>query len=183
MSNPIENPSIYNYFLLGGVRSPGLATIESGGDRAMKWENQQSPLTAGAITIFKGEEISKVSYTLTLWTPEHFTAWDAFASMLRAGSKKRPPQVWDLVDPALLHAEIKSVALATLSPAPKKVAPSKWTVSVEFTEYRKPKPSGGPVKPAQNEQEKANEALNNDNKALEQQLAAAKAAYAADHPS
>jgi hypothetical protein len=180
VANPIQDASLFDYFLLGGVRSPGIASIDSGGERSMKWENQQSPLTAGAITIFKGEEISKVSYTLTLWTVEHFTAWDAFAATLRAGSKKRPPQIYDLVDPAISHCEIKAVALASIGPI-KKSAPSKWNCTVEFTEYRKPKPSGGAVKPAQTEQEKQNEALNNENKALEKELAAKQAVAAAEN--
>ena len=180
MANPIEAPGLYDYFLLGGMRSPGLATLESGGDRAQRWENQQSPLTAGATTIFKGEEISKVSYTLTLWTIEHFTAWDAFAATLRAGTKTRPPRVYDLVEPSVAHNEIKAVAVASVGPL-KRASPSRWTVLIELTEYRKPKPSGGAVKPATTEAERQNEALNNENKALEKQLAAATAAYAKEN--
>ena len=181
MSNPIEDPSLYNYFTLDGERSPGLAVLESGGDRGQKWENQQAPGFAGAITIFKGEEISKVSYQIVLWEVAHFAAWEAFAATLRAGAKKRPPRVYALSDPAVAHSEIKAVSLANLGPL-KKIGPSKWAYVVEFTEYRKPKAAGGPIKPAQNEQEKANEALNAENKALEKQLAAAQAAYAKDNP-
>lgn len=176
MSNPIETPSVYNYYLLGGVRSPGLAVIDSGGDRTQKWENQQAPGFTGQVTIFRGEEPSKVSYTHTLWTKEHFDAMDSFLATLRAGTKKRPPQVYDLSDPALSHNEIKSVAVATIG-ALKKASASKWTIQIEYTEYRKLKAAGGAVKPAQTDQEKENEALNNQNKALEKELAAKQATY------
>lgn len=178
MSNPIEDPGLYNYILLSGTRSPGLAELESGGERSLKWENQQAPGFAGAISICKGEEISEVSYRFTFWKVEHFTAWETvFAPMLRAGMKKRPPRVYELSDPAVSHNEIKAVAGANVGPL-KKIGPSKWAVVVKFHEYRKPKATGGPIKPAQTAQEKENEALNADNKALDKQLAAMQAAKA-----
>ncbi|MFS8068766.1 MAG: hypothetical protein ACMG6S_20590, partial [Byssovorax sp.] len=103
-----------------------------------------------------------------------------FAAMLRAGTKKRPPRVYELFDAAVAHNEIKAVSVANVGPL-KKIAPSKWAVVVKFTEYRKPKASGGPIKPAQTEQEKLNEALNTENKALEKELAAKQAAYAKEN--
>lgn len=181
MSNPIEDPDLYNCITLDGTRSPGLADLDgNGGDRGQKWENQQAPGFAGAITIFKGEEISEVAYRFTLWEIPHFAAWDVFAAMLRAGTKKRPPRVYALVDPAVSHNEIKAVAVANVG-ALKRIAASKWAVVVRFTEYRKPKIAGGPIKPAQSEQEKLNEALNSENKALATELAAKQAAYAAEN--
>lgn len=178
MSNPIQEPTLYDYITLSGTRSPGLCVLEGGGDRSQKWDSQQAPGFAGAITIFKGEEIGEVSYQFILWKVEHFKAWDDFAAMLRAGTKKRPPRVYDLSDPAVSHNEIKAVAVASVG-AMKKIGPSKWGPVVKFTEYRKPKPTGGPIKPAQTAQEKENEALNTENKALDKQLAAMQAAKAA----
>lgn len=175
MANPIESPSLYNYFLLAGVRSPGLATLDSGGERAQKWEDQQAPGFSGKVTIFRGEEISKVSYTLTLWSVEHFNALDTYLATLRAGTKKRPPRVYDLVDPAISHNEIKSVAVASIGPL-KKAAPGKWEVKFEFTEYRKLKAAGGAIKPATTQQQKDNEKDAQTVKALQTELAAMDAA-------
>lgn len=178
MTTPLDSPEMFDLIFLDGTRSPGLCIRTGGGERKQKWEAQQAPMFAGAYVIFRGEEISTLEVRFELWLPEHFTAWKAFAAMLRAGAKKRPPRVYALTDLTVEDSEIKQVALASIG-RQEKLAPGKWGYTVTFTEYRKPKPIGGPLAP-KSDRDKKIEALNDENKALAVQLAAAKAAARAN---
>lgn len=171
---PLEAPEIFDLIFLDATRSPGLCVHTGGGERKQKWEAQQAPMFTGAYVIFRGEEISTLEVRFELWRPEHFAAWKEFAAMLRAGAKKRPPRSYALTDLTVEDSEIKQVALASIG-RQEKLAPGKWGYTVTFTEYRKPKPIGGPLAP-KSDREKKTDALNDENKALGAQLAAAKAA-------
>jgi hypothetical protein len=175
-TSPLQSPEQYDYITLDGVKSPGLCIRSSGGERKQKWENQQAPGFAGAFTVFRGEEISTIEYQFQLWEPEHFIAWDSFVATLRAGQKKRPPRVYDLVDLTIDHNEIKQVAAVSIG-RQEKLGPTKWGYTVAFTEYRKRKPIGGvPLPKGKTEIEQKIERLNSENKALGQQLDARLAA-------
>lgn len=177
MSNPIQNPGGYDYFTLDGVKSPGVSRIKSGGDRAENWQNQQAPGFAGAFTVFRYEEISKVTYEIVLLSQDQFAAWETFVAMLNEGKDRRPPRVYTLVDLRVAHNKITSVAYASASalqqPTP---GEAKWIFEVTFTEYKKRKPTGGPVQPPRNSIEQKIDALNKENQALTKERDAAFAA-------
>ncbi|MFT3773015.1 MAG: hypothetical protein QM820_47130 [Minicystis sp.] len=177
MSDPIRNPTAYDFFTIDGVKSPGVSRIKSGGDRAENWQNQQAPGFAGAFTVFRYEEISKLTYEIDLFSTEQFAEWETFVAMLNEGKDRRPPRVYTLVDLRVAHNKITSVAYASVSalqqPTP---GEAKWTFEVTFTEYRKRKPTGGPVQPPRNSIETKIDELNKDNAALTKQRDAAFAA-------
>jgi hypothetical protein len=175
MSNPLNNPRSFDIFTLDGVPSPGLSKIQSGGDRAETWQDQQAAGFAGAFTTFRGEQLSQISYNIELTTPDHFKAWDAYVAMLNEGKDRRPPRQYTLVDLRVAHNKITQVSYAKIG-AQSNPSPGKWIYEVVFKENKKRKPIGGAPKGPRDKNEAKIEALNSENKALTAQRDAAFAA-------
>ncbi|KYG11408.1 hypothetical protein BE21_57500 [Sorangium cellulosum] len=175
VQNPLDTPDAFNFFTVDGLRSPGLALLTSGGNREDEFVHQQSPMLAGAYTVFRGQKNSSVTYQIQLWTTEHFEAWKAFVEALKAGRKKRPPKVWRLADQRVAHNDILTVSVGNIG-AQMKIGPTKFAYEVTFIENRKRKPWGGPAKPPKNKWEERVVRQEAENNALREQLAAAKKA-------
>lgn len=176
MSNPLNNPNSFDIFTLDGVKSPGLSKIKSGGDRAQEWQDQKAPGFAGAFTVFRGEALTKISYDIELWLPEHFAAWDKFVAMLNEGKDRRPnPRVYTLVDLRVAHNNVTTVSYAEIG-SQTNPSPGKWVYSLVLKENKKRKPIGGPILGPKNANEKAIEAANAEVKGLTAQRDAAFAA-------
>ena len=171
---PLEQPYVYDTITLDQQLVALACIIKGGGGRTVEFQNQQAPGFGGAFTVMRMEQISTVDYEFHMWLPVHFQAWDRLVAMLNAGRKKRPPRVYKLGDLRLAGTEITDIACVGIGPQ-FIVTPGKWGRVVKFTEYRKRRPIGGPLAPKSAREEKI-DALNTENKALEVQLAAAKAA-------
>lgn len=176
MTSPISNPESYDFFTLDGTRHPGRSMISSGGEREEEWQDQKAPGTAGAFTVFRGEQLSKVSYKIILWEEAHFNDWKTFAAMMDEGKGRRPnPRVYTLVDLRLSHNKITSVSFAKFG-AQEQLGPGRWAYELILKEIKKRKPIGGPALGPRNENEKAIEAQRAKNDALRVQRDAALAA-------
>lgn len=174
MTNPLKNPKAYNAITLDGEVSPGLCERKSGGNRKQKVDIQMAPGFAGWFTLFKGWEVSRVTYQFILWRDEHFDAWKKFHAMLKAGADKRPPRVYKLVDLNVNPNGITKVAVEELG-ARERIAPTKWAHEVTFLEFKKKKPTGGLPKEPKTQNQKDFEAkvasLDAERKTLQAQLA------------
>lgn len=176
MTSPISNPGSYDFFTIDGVKSPGLSKIISGGNRAQEWQDQKAPGFAGAFTVFRGEQLTKITYEFSLWLPEHFAAWDKLIAMLVEGKDRRPsPRVYTLVDLRVVHNKVTSVSYADAT-AQMNPTTGKWTYQLELKEVKKRKPIGGPALGPRTELEKAIDAADGKVKALTAQRDAAFAA-------
>lgn len=142
-------PTACDCFTLDGARSPGIARLTGGGNRAENWQNQQGPGFTGAFTVFRYEEISTVTYEIRLLTPEHCDDFDTWIAMLNAGKDQRPnPRVYTIVDPRIAHNGITMVSYADSSPI-KQPTPgeARHVYEIKFTEVKRRKPTGGVAKP------------------------------------
>ena len=155
MTSPLTNPQSYDVFTLDGKASPGLSRIKGGGNRAEEWQDQRAPGFAGAFTVFRGEQLTKISYDLELWMPEHFAAWDQWIAMLSEGKDRRPnPRLYTLVDLRTAHNKVVTVSYAEVS-AMLNPSPGKWVYSVDLKEVKKREPIGGPILGPRDPNEKA----------------------------
>lgn len=143
---PLEQPFAYDTITLDQQLVALACIIKSGGEREMDFQIQQAPGFGGAFTVMRLEQISAVEYEFHMWLPVHFLAWDGLVAMLNAGRKKRPPRVYKLGDLRLAGTEITDIACVGIGPQ-FIVSPGKWGRVVKFTEYRKRRPVGGPLRP------------------------------------
>lgn len=174
-ADPSENPTIYEHPALENVPIPGTRVVRTGGgERSQKVEQQQQPGFAGAFTLVKIEDMATVSYRIECADKPARDAVRSFLEVLRKGQKQRPrPAVYRFSDPALEHNEIRSVVVSSLGGWTKADPSGLWSVEVTFSEWKKRVPVGGAAAPrAKTDTEKQIEALNEQNKQLEKQLAA-----------
>lgn len=170
MISPLTEPGIYDVITLDGEVTPGLCVPVSGGDRELEIQSQQAPGYLGAFTVMRLIKISTVGYRFELWNTAHFAALWPFLAKLSAGIEKRPPRVYQLIDPSVAHNKIKLVAPSSIG-AIRRIAPTKWGVTVNFWEFKKRRPIGGPLAPrAKTDVEKQIEKVNGQVNALQAQV-------------
>lgn len=141
MTNPIENPTIYDKIILGGITSPGLCEITSGGDREMTVNIQGQPGYQGKVAVYTGEELMSITYRFTIWTKKSFDKWkDVFLPMLDRARKAKPrPEVLTLEDARLQGLGVNAVTVKKIS---KQITlgPGKFAYEVEVLEWKEPIP-------------------------------------------
>lgn len=174
--NPITHPRLFDRFTLDGAPAPGGVTrIKSGGNRAMEYQEAQTPGEAGANLILRFQHVSRITYLIECWTKAHFAAFDPWIAGIMAGKDLRPPRVYKLQDPRVAHNKINLLVFTECS-AQMELAPGKWGYEVSFGEKPKQRPIGGAVKAPANAVEAKIAALSAENKALDGKLAALNAA-------
>lgn len=178
--NP-RDPAL-NYVVVQGVRSPGRADL-TGCSRPHNWEVVPFFGMGGARTIYKGSSIAKPTLLVTLWEPEHFPAWEAFAKLLPPPTIGKPLAI-GMSHPKLTAAEIKAVQVEDLG-VPERQDSGVWLVTVKLIEYNPPAPAlvtprgsvpavgpGAPIAP----KTKGDEALADAMANVQRQVARARAA-------
>lgn len=128
----------HNYVTVNGLRSPGRAAL-TGVKAPYNWDILPGYGFAGATTIFRGRGIAKPLLTLSLWKPEHFLAWPAFAKVLEPPKLSRPLVV-QMSHPLLSAADISAVSVESIG-QPERQSNGIWLASIQLLEFRPPKPA------------------------------------------
>ncbi len=140
MIAPTAVPDLYDFIVVQGIASPGIATV-SGADRGYKWDVKEAKGSAGATTTFQGDGVAKPKVEFQLWLDEHFEAWDTFVQILKAAQGKNPT-VLDVVHPVFQEHEIRSLVVENIGQVVHK-GKGLYSITVSFLEYYPPKPKGG----------------------------------------
>ena len=169
--NPVDNPEVYDVFVLLGKASPGRLKIKVDG-RDTGWDEQQAKGADGATTVKNGEKLVKFSCTFTLWRdPEQnrddFTAMDLWEKLLDTPVRPKDPKALDCYHPELAQLKVSSCVLTkrgSRSPGEGEMTGSE-SVTHEFLEFRPPKPSpavapGGSADQADNNNRDLKDQLN-----------------------
>jgi hypothetical protein len=145
MSNILDNESLYNVIVFGGLVSPGQVTL-SGHDRKIAYDVRWGPYLNGSRVALKG--VPPVEFTAEFFLLrdtsqgiDDFAKWPAFSAKLMS-TIGRPPKALPIYHPDLLASDIKSAVLAKLGGM---TYDSKGgaRIRVEFQECRIVKASGG----------------------------------------
>lgn len=133
-----------DYIMLGGVQSPGCATI-TGAGCPRTWDVRQGYGYSGAIVVFTGDGLAKFDVHIDLWLPSHFAEWNRFAKICLAkaplGTK---PKAMDIAHPLLNMEPLKitSVVVEDVSQFEQDEF-GLWTCTIKLLQYRAPKPALG----------------------------------------
>lgn len=79
--DPVSMPSAYDYIVLAGCISPGVAEV-SGADVQYRWDEPQSKGSSGSDITYQGRKPATVTVTLSMWAPSHFHTWEIFRQLL-----------------------------------------------------------------------------------------------------
>ncbi len=169
--NPFDNPELFDSYVLGGVRSPGVVTF-SGHDRDVGWETKKAVGKDGAKLTRKGHHPVKFTASHHLVVDkttgiDQITEWKSFRSVIKSTVEKSTPKALDIYHPDLARNRIFSVVLDKTGGM---VHDGKGgaTIVITYLEYKPPKvkkaigPTGGsgtaknPLNPVSGDIEKNN---------------------------
>jgi hypothetical protein len=146
MVNVLDNESLYDAVVLGGLTSPGKVVL-SGHDRKAVWDVRWGPFLNGAFMALKG--IPPVEFTATFYLLrdasqgiDDFKTWPAFLAKINSTIVGRTPKATPIYHPDLASNDIKSVVKAQVGGATYD-GKGGMTIAVKFQEYRPPRLSGG----------------------------------------
>ena len=177
MPNPLDDPELFDVFVLGGKTSPGIIKEISGHDSKVNWDVKAGSGQSGASTTLKDIPLRAVKVVLFLSDEEDFAAWDEFRPTIESTVTGTTPKALDVYHPDLAANGITSVVQALIS-GPKHDGKGGQTYTIELQEYRPPKPkSGSPAGSSANGKRATDKT--DPNAAANAELAALTAQYAA----
>lgn len=164
--DPNDDPEAWDFIEVGGVRSPGPCGLPASVFRQLKWEAQQSLGFTGAFLVYRGEELATLSYTMRLWSAEHWKDGGAFYDMLVEGYKRRQNKLLRLEDPAIRPLGFNRVVVEAIgSLVRKEDGSSLYTAEFRLKHYKKrapiqslPRPADDPWKNARAAEEEVKQA-------------------------
>jgi hypothetical protein len=133
--NPLDQP--IDYVVLGGQKTPGLATIV-GASSPRKWDERAGYALSGATVWYHGLGLARFSLMLRLYTAEEWAAWDAFRPLVATPPRTRAAKGLQIEHPLLAHVGITAVVVDELM-APEQTDDGEWTIEIRLIEFRQPK--------------------------------------------
>lgn len=133
-----------DYILLGGVQSPGRATVLGAGS-PREWDVRKGYGYSGAVTVYTGENLAKFEVLIELWEKSHFAEWVRFAKIaLEKPPLGTKPKALDIAHPLLNlpPLSITSVVVEDVSQF-EQDEEGLWSCTIKFLQFRAPKPALG----------------------------------------
>ena len=143
--NPIDNPQ--DYVMLGGQRTPGIATI-TGFRRPRRWDVRSSDGMAGANLVYRGQPLMTGKLIILLTSTEDFRAWESFRTVLAplppvpatatdAIFVRQRGKFLDISHPQLDELNIHRVVVEEDGQL-EQTDDGQWTVEISLKEHRPP---------------------------------------------
>lgn len=168
--DPNDEPEVWDYIELDGVRSPGPCGIPSSVFRRLKLEVQQSLGFTGGFLVFRGEDLPTLPYTMRLWSREHWQEGGAFYDMLIEGYRRRLNRVMRIDDPAITPLGFNRCVVEAIGSLVRKEDGScLYTAQFELKHHKRRAPIQSLPRPADDPWKNA--------KAAEEEVKAAQAEY------
>lgn len=132
--DPISNPGAFDVVVIGGMTTPGIATVGAPSP-AYKWDVKSGPGTSGGTITYQGNPPRSFTIEVTIWQKEHFGQLDELRAMIAPAEKGLEPPAYDIAHPSLSKVGIRSVVCEDFPPESKN-GKGLWKTSIKFIEYR-----------------------------------------------
>ena len=99
--------SAWDTAYLAGTQLPGLVKVETSVTR--KIDVKTAPGVDGATITFHGLDAARIALTITLWTPDHWAAWQALLPTVQPRAGKPPAKPVSFAHPATSSLGITAV--------------------------------------------------------------------------
>lgn len=136
--DPIANPVIWDFVIVGAERTPGVAVVHEF-KRRHEFDVKKSKGVYGATVTFVGRPPATGHIELKLWQSQHFADWQSFIPSLKYDPTKSVVQAVDIYHPSLDLIDIRSVvceSIGNITHAGNKL----YRVEIELLEYFPPPP-------------------------------------------
>jgi hypothetical protein len=127
-----------DYVLLAGRKSPGIATLEGATDKRA-WDVRAGYALSGAVTVFRGREISRFTVKIHLIEAQDWIDWDAFKPLVQRPPYGTRPKALAIWHPWLETLDISSVGVEEVGQPEEADDTGHYVVPIKFLEYRQPK--------------------------------------------
>lgn len=125
-----------DYITLGGMSSPGKATVTAG-DFVAKYDVAEGYGQSGGSTIYHGDTIKHAEVTIELWLPEHFAQWEVFSRTILFKKPIRGTAI-TVHHPVLKAIQFIECQVEAVS-AFQDDGTGLWSCSIKLLEFRRPK--------------------------------------------
>lgn len=136
--DPIANPVIWDFAIVGSVRTPGLCVVHEF-KRKHEFDVKKSKGVYGATITFVGRPPAQGSMTFKLWQSQHFADLKDFLPNLKYDPTKSTVTAIDIYHPSLDLIDIRSVVCESIR-NPINEGGQLWTCGIELLEYYPPPP-------------------------------------------
>lgn len=140
MANPFINPDNFDYFLLGGRKSPGLAKI-SGAAKVSKYQVNKPKGSTGASLTYDGRDLTKFKASIKLITADEYSQWQDFSALLKKEPNSKDPKAIEFYHPFITDELGVSAVVVEQFTQPEESGANEITVNIDFLEYAPPKAS------------------------------------------
>lgn len=126
---------------MGGRQTPGSARIRKAND-PRTWDVRKGYGFSGSYAVFTGDDLSKFSIDIALWTPEQFDEWATFAKILAKPTAKTRNKAIGIYHPILRIPPLDIKAVVVLDVSQFDVDDDGlWMCTIELMSFRPPKPA------------------------------------------
>jgi hypothetical protein len=136
--DPIGFPNDWDYFTIGGVKSPGKAVVTEF-KRRHEFDVKKSKGVYGATITFVGRPPATGKIRLEFWQTSHFVSWAGFRPLLKYNPTKSVVTAVDIFHPSLDDIEINRVVCESVGNIVHE-GNKLYVVDIELLEYFPPPP-------------------------------------------
>ena len=96
--NPFDNPGAWTTLRFGQKQTPGMCVV-SGFSRLYDWDIKKGKGVKGATITFTSAPPATGKVVFSMWTREHFAAWDALLPLFKYDPTKKTVSATDVYHP------------------------------------------------------------------------------------
>lgn len=133
-----------NFFILGGARCPGKATLVSA-TKIYGWEIRKGNALTGATVVPTGDELVEAKFLVEVWSAEDYIGWLQFAAKFLSNAIQKLPGTTSSKAMRILHQQLNGPPLNVTEVVAKAVNPlandgyGLWSGEIVFLQYRRPR--------------------------------------------
>lgn len=139
MPNPIDNPELFDVFVLAGRAAPGLAEV-TGAGTPRGWDERKGLGLSGATLAQVGDGLPKFTVYVYLWESAHFTAWESWRSLVKRAPRGTRYLPQDCYYPDLDELGINRAVVLDLKQRESVGDLGLYRYPIDMQEWRKPLP-------------------------------------------
>lgn len=143
MPNPIDNPELYDVFVLAGQEAPGLSEV-TGAAFPHGWEERKGQGMDGATLARIGAKLVEFKVVVYLWESDHFEAWDVWSVPLYKEGDQDVP--YDVYHPDLAAVRVSEAVILNVSQRELVDERGLYKYTIDMKKKRFPKPTYGIAK-------------------------------------
>jgi hypothetical protein len=131
-----DDPDLWDTVTLGGHTIPGRTDVETEVEKKVK--KKRAAGRHGGRSTDKGDDLATVKLVVTIWTPEHFNAWEELLPKIHPHRQDEHRVALEIIHPSLSQLRINRVYVKGVSNLRKGSEVDTMTATITCIEFRPP---------------------------------------------